>query len=67
MADILIKEITEKELKNFVKFPFTLYKDHPYWVPPIINEEIASFDKAKNPVFENAGSQGRDPFPCSDR
>ena len=54
MADILIKEITEKELKNFVKFPFTLYKDHPYWVPPIINEEIASFDKAKNPVFENA-------------
>lgn len=52
---IKIHEVsTKKELKQFVKFPFTLYKGNEYWVPPIINEEIESFDKDKNPVFEHA-------------
>lgn len=45
---------TKKEMKAFVKFPFKLYKDNSYWVPPIINDEISSFDKTKNPVFEHA-------------
>lgn len=52
---IQIKEIsTERELKKFVKFPFSLYKDNPYWVPPIISEEVESFNKTKNPVFDHA-------------
>lgn len=52
---IVVKEaISKKEIKDFVKFPFSLYKDNDYWVPPIISEEIASFDKEKNPVFESA-------------
>ncbi len=46
--------ITKSELKQFVKFPFSLYKDNPYWVPPIINDELAGFDKTKNPAFQNA-------------
>ena len=52
---ITIKEaITKKEMTEFVKFPFSLYKDNKYWVPPIIADELESFDKTKNPVFENA-------------
>ena len=52
---IQIKEITtKKEMKQFVKFPFSLYKNNKYWVPPIINDEVESFDKDKNPVFEHA-------------
>ncbi len=52
---ITLKEAkTKKEKKQFVLFPFKLYKSNPYWVPPIISEEIASFDPEKNPVFENA-------------
>ena len=43
-----------KALKQFVTFPFTLYKDSPYWVPPIIKEELESMDPSKNPVFNNA-------------
>ena len=32
--DIVIKEAkTQKEYLAFVKFPFSLYKDNPYWVP----------------------------------
>ena len=45
---ISIKEAsTKKELKQFVKFPFGIYKNNPYWVPPIINDELAVFDKQK--------------------
>ena len=52
---ITIKEaVTKKEMTAFVKFPFSLYKDNKYWVPPIIADELESFDKTKNPVFENA-------------
>jgi GNAT superfamily N-acetyltransferase len=52
---ITIKEVrSKKELKKFVTFPFDLYKDSPYWVPPIINDELESFDPTKNPVFKDA-------------
>lgn len=52
---ITIKEmITKKEMKTFVKFPFELYKNNPYWIPPIIADEVDSFDKGINPVFEHA-------------
>lgn len=52
---ITVKEIyTKKNLKSFVKFPFRLYKGSKYWVPPIITEELNTFDKSKNPVFKDA-------------
>ena len=55
---ISIKKVeTKKEMKQFVLFPFSLYKHNPYWVPPIIKDEIASFDATKNPVFKNADAQ----------
>lgn len=51
---IQLKEInTKKEMKQFVMFPFSLYKNNKYWVPPIIKDEIQSFDKTKNPVFKH--------------
>lgn len=48
---------TKKELKKFVKFPFKLYKNSRYWVPPIISEELKTFDKKINPVFKYADAQ----------
>ncbi|WP_430966331.1 GTP cyclohydrolase [Spongiimicrobium sp. 2-473A-2-J] len=52
---VTIKEATSKsDLKKFVKFPFSLYRDSPYWVPPIIKDELETFDRDKNPVFKDA-------------
>ena len=45
---------SKQDLKRFVTFPFSLYKNNKYWVPPIINDELESFDKEKNPVFKDA-------------
>jgi len=52
---ITVKKITsQKELKQFVTFPFQLYKDCKYWVPPLIKDELETLDTSKNPVFKNA-------------
>jgi len=45
---------SRKELKQFMVFPNKLYAGSPYYVPPLIHEEMAVFSEKKNPVFENA-------------
>lgn len=55
MSKITTQQISSKsDLKKFVTFPFTLYKDNKYWVPPLIKDEMETLDAAKNPVFKNA-------------
>lgn len=52
---IKVKEIkSKKEILQFVKFPFSLYKDCKYWVPPLTKDELETLDKVNNPVFKNA-------------
>jgi hypothetical protein len=51
---IEIKEVkTKKELRKFVKFNIELYKDDPYHVPGLVDEEMMTLSKDKNPAFEN--------------
>jgi len=50
----IVEAISKKSLTDYVKFPFSLYKNHPYWVPPLIDDELETFDKVKNPAFDNA-------------
>lgn len=46
---ILVKQIhTKEEMKQFVSFPFSLYKNSKYWVPGMIKEELKSFDLNPN-------------------
>jgi GNAT superfamily N-acetyltransferase len=52
---IEITEVTtKKELKKFVTFPFKLYKNNKYWVPPLIKDEMETLDLSRNPVAKNA-------------
>lgn len=51
--DITIKEMrTRSELKKFTQFGIELYKNNPYFCPPIIMDEINTLDKDTNPAFE---------------
>lgn len=55
MPMITVKQVTsKKELNTFVRFPFTLYSDCKYWVPPLIKDEVETLTQEKNPVFKNA-------------
>jgi hypothetical protein len=50
-----IEEVqSKKQLKQFVGFPYQLYKNAPMWVPPLLRDELAVFDRSKNPAFENS-------------
>ena len=52
---ITVKQTTSKsDLKKFVTFPFKLYMESTYWVPPLIKDEMETLDSKKNPVFKNA-------------
>jgi GNAT superfamily N-acetyltransferase len=50
---IQIKEInTLNELKQFIHFPFDLYRDNPNWVPTLVVDETNTLCRDKNPAFE---------------
>ena len=56
--EIIIKKVTgHEDYLAFVKFPFILYKNNPFWVPPIINEEVETIDHKINPVYQNSSAQ----------
>lgn len=59
MQEILIEPVnpTRSELKNFIKFAIDLYKDSPYYVPPLIADDVDTLDPRKNPAFDYCEAQ----------
>lgn len=39
-----------RELRAFIRFPHTLYRDHPCWVPPIFPDEWNTLSPRRNPA-----------------
>ena len=51
--DIRIREVTTpRDLKAFIKFPFSLYRRNPYWVPSLVSDDYNTLGRDKNPAFE---------------
>lgn len=49
-----IREVTtKKELSSFIRYPFTLYRDNPYWVPPLLIDEKRTLQRKTNPAFRH--------------
>lgn len=58
MKPLLIKPVeTLEERKEFLRFPWKVYQDDPYWVPPIFSERVHFTDPDSNPFFEHAEAQ----------
>lgn len=52
---VTVRELhSPSELEDFIRFPFSLFEGNSYWAPPIVSEELESFDQEKNPVFDHA-------------
>lgn len=52
---VIIKEVKDSDRslkKAFVKFPIKLYKGCPYYVPPLIMDELDTLNIKKNPAFD---------------
>ncbi|MBR4643720.1 MAG: N-acetyltransferase [Bacteroidaceae bacterium] len=52
MSDIIISGVkNRKELRQFARFGYELYKGHPYAVPDLLEDTMDTFDAKKNPAF----------------
>ncbi len=45
---------TPDDLNRFVRFPWRIYANDPYWVPPLISEIEKRLDTQRNPFWEYA-------------
>jgi hypothetical protein len=45
---------TPKERKEFVRFPWQVYKSDPYWVPPLVHEREEFVDPDRHPFHQHA-------------
>jgi GNAT superfamily N-acetyltransferase len=44
----------QRELNAFIKLPWRLYRNEPFWVPPLLLERKRFFDRQRNPFFQHA-------------
>lgn len=48
-----IKEVNSKKLlKDFISFPYNLYKGNKYFIPPLRLDEKKTLDRKSNPAFD---------------
>lgn len=47
----------KKALNEFVELPFALYRDDPYWVPPLRIAVKELLDRKKHPFYANADAE----------
>ena len=48
----LIEVSSKKDLKKFIAFPYELYKNNKYFIPPLRFDEMKTLDKKVNPAFD---------------
>ena len=44
----------KREVKDFVQFPFSIYRENPYWVPPILLDVETALNPEKHPFYEHS-------------
>jgi hypothetical protein len=55
MSSIKIKIVqSNKDIDTFIKFAWKIYKNDPYWVPPLIYDKKKILNRAHNPFFQHA-------------
>jgi hypothetical protein len=50
----LKKVTTNRELNEFIHYPFKIYRDNPCWLPPLILDEKKFFNPGKNKILRNS-------------
>ncbi len=51
------RALSRKEMSEFIKFPYRLYKNHPYWVPPLLIEQKDLVDVKRNPFYKHSEAE----------
>jgi GNAT superfamily N-acetyltransferase len=55
---MIVRPVREKsDLKNFIHLPYSIYKNDPIWVPPLIDEQNSQFNPKRNPLLDHCKYQ----------
>ncbi len=58
MHDLTIQRVTsETDLRDFITFPWRVYRGDRNWVPPLLSERHAFLDPQHNPFFQHARAE----------
>ena len=57
MGEIEVVAADKQGLKEFVELPYTLYRDDPYWVPPLRIAVKELLDRRKHPFYAGAEAE----------
>ena len=53
MADLVVKPVaTRRERKQFLEFPWTLYRNDPNWIPPLRDNQKELVGYTSHPFYE---------------
>jgi hypothetical protein len=53
-SDIEVRQISGRGMRDFHRVPFQIYRDDPNWIPPLLLERSAHFNRMMNPFFQHA-------------
>lgn len=58
MGEIIVRQVlTKNDTTRFIKFLWSIYKDMPAWVPPLIMDRRKLMDTKKNPFYQHADTE----------
>jgi GNAT superfamily N-acetyltransferase len=53
MSDLLVKPVqTRRDKRRFLEFPWRLYRDDPYWIPPLRGDDKRMVGYRRHPFYE---------------
>jgi len=56
MKNIDVRPVrTARERRTFLTFPWCIYRDDPFWVPPLLPERSRIIDPKRGPFFQRGG------------
>jgi GNAT superfamily N-acetyltransferase len=57
-SSVIVELVTDaRQLHEFAKFPWRVYRDDPNWVPPVWSERNALLDRQRNPFFRRGEAE----------
>jgi GNAT superfamily N-acetyltransferase len=57
LEEINVTAVDQRGLKEFVELPYSLYRNDPYWVPPLRIAVKELLDRKKHPFYSNAEAE----------
>jgi hypothetical protein len=53
----IISVVDTRALRQFIRFPWTIYRNDPFWIPPLLVDLKKLLNKSKHPFFSHSSAE----------